>query len=351
MLTLINSNHLKIIIHLSGEAIRDFLSRADAGQFKGEARGAIAAFQANPADFSDDQLVVWGSDWSQAINHSVRIEVRGKTSQGAAQMVAKGIWGPKRVQAMAEITQKCQQLGVGIHLKLAGTSSIEFNVQGVDKSVPIRFLQGAFDDVLKVMNYQPGPHIDARQTKTVIAADGDDTIYDGPRLGILPTLAESPVREALCAYLRAGGIFMLVSGNDLERSFKRLVDALPQDVFCRILVAANGGAELVFVDAKGKALSVPGYREQALDLASDTSGRHGLDMVYIGDDGSKEGNDYPAFQAVGFKNSVLVARKFLVDYDPRLEAGYVGGLLQGTKKFIEDFLSSRVKKTFSPKPL
>jgi hypothetical protein len=66
-------------------------------------------------------------------------------------------------------------------------------------------------------------------------------------------------------------------------------------------------------------------------------------MVYIGDDGSKEGNDYPAFVAVGFKNSVLVARKFLPEYDPGLEAGYVGGLLQGTKKFIEDFLSARKK--------
>src|SRR5208283_3286800 len=105
-------------------------------------------------------------------------------------------------QAAEEIAQKCKQLGLKIHLKLAGTSSIEFNVEGVDKSLPIRFLQGAFEDVLKQMAYQPGPHIDARQTKTVIAADGDDTIYDGPRLGILPTLGESPVHEVLCAYLR-----------------------------------------------------------------------------------------------------------------------------------------------------
>ena len=111
-------------------------------------------------------------------------------------MVAKGIWGPKRAQAAADIAQKCKELGIGMHLKLAGTSSIEFNVDGVDKSLPIRFLQGAFDEVLKEMNYQPGAHIDSRQTKTVIAADGDGTIYDGPRVGFLPTLAESPVKDA-----------------------------------------------------------------------------------------------------------------------------------------------------------
>jgi len=342
MLTLIDPSHLKTIVHLSAEAIRDFLSHADANQFKGEAHGAIASFQADPSRFSDDQLVAWGSDWSSAIDHSIRIEVRGITDLGAAQMVAKGIWGPDRVEAAADIAKKCQQLGIGIELKLAGTSSIEFNVKGVDKSVPIRYLQRAFDEVLRSMNYQPGTHIDARQTKTIIAADGDDTIYDGPKLGVLPGLADSPVRDALYAYLRAGGVFMLVSGNDMNRSFKRLLDGLPEDVYCRVLVAANGGAELVLVDAKGQACPVPGYRQQALVLAATASGSLGLDMVYIGDDGSKDGNDYPAFQAVGFKHSVLVARKFLAEYDPALKPSYVGGLLQGTKKFLEDFLSARM---------
>ena len=342
MRTFISRSHLKTIIGLAAQAIRDFLSHADASQFKGEARGAITSFQVNPADFSDEKLVIYGSNTAQAINHPVRIEVRGETSQGVAQMVAKGIWGPKRTEAVADIAEKCKQMGLSLHLKLAGTSSIEFNVEGVDKSVPIRFLQEAFDDVLKQMNYQPGSHIDARQTRTVIAADGDDTIYGGPTLGVLPTLAESPVREVLCAYLRAGGVFMLVSGNDLGRSYKRLVDALPADVFCRVLVAANGGAELVYVNAKGQAVPVRGYRQQALDLASDVSGRPVLDMIYIGDDGSKEGNDYPAFKAVGFKHSVLVARKFLAEYDPALKPGYTGGLLQGTRKFLEHFLSSRM---------
>jgi len=323
MLTLISPHHLKTIIKLSGQAIRDFLSQADVSQFKGEANAAIFFFQSNPLNFSDEKLVAYGSNTAQAINHPVRIEVRGATQEGAGQMVAKGIWGPKRLQAAAQITQKCKKLGAGLHLTLAGISSIEFNVDGVDKSLPIRFLQGAFEDVLKEMNYQPGVHIDSRRSKTVIAADGDGTIYDGPRVGLLPSLAESPVRDALCAYLQAGGIFMLISGNDLHRTFKRLVDALPKEVYCRVLVAANGGAELVCVNSKGQSVPVSGYRKQALDLAHDKSKAQVLDMVYIGDDGSKEGNDYPAFKAVGKKRSVLVAT------------------LQDTKKFLESFLSGR----------
>jgi hypothetical protein len=339
MLTLITPDHLKIIIQLSGNAIRSFLSQANAQEFKGEAREAIVAFQADPQDFSDEKLVAYGSNWAQATNYPLRIEVRGKTPEGAAQMVAKGIWGIKRERFVAGIAQECQKLG--LHLKLAGTSSIEFNVDGVDKSVPIRFLQGAFKDVLKEMDYKPGKLIDSLKSKTVIAADGDDTIYEGPRVGYLPGLAESPVKEALCAYLQAGGIFMLVSGNDLDRSFKRLVDVLPKEVYCRVLVAGNGGAELVYMGPEGQAVPVSDYRKKALVLAQDKAHQRVLDIVYIGDDGSKEGNDYPAFKAVGFKHSVLVASRFLTDYDPALKSCYVGGLLQGTKKYMERFLSAR----------
>ena len=133
-----------------------FYLKADAKQFKGEAIKAITSFQANPSDFSDDKLVAYGADTVEAINYPVRIEVRGQTKEGAAQMVAKGIWGPKRAQAALRLLKNVKSLGLGMHLKLAGTSSIEFNVDGVDKSLPIRFLQGAFEDVLKEMNYQPG---------------------------------------------------------------------------------------------------------------------------------------------------------------------------------------------------
>ncbi len=342
MLTLISLDHLKTIVRLSAGAIRDFLSHANPDEFTGEAKDAIKAYQADPLAFLDEKLVANGADSIKAIDHFVRIEIRGQTSEGCSQVVAKGIWGPQRDQAMARIAQESKDLGLSLLLKSAGSSSIEFNVAGVDKSVPIRFLQGAFEDVLNEMNYQPGKFIDSRQSKTVIAADGDSTIYDGPRVGFLPTLAESPAKDALLAYLNAGGIFMLVSGNDLNRSFKRLVDALPQEVYGRVLVAGNGGADLMYVAPSGNAVPVSNYRKQALVLAQDASYRKNLDIVYIGDDGSRDGNDYPAFKAVGFDHSVLVASEFLADYDPALRPGFIGGTLQGTRKYLENFLCGQM---------
>ncbi|MDE2027912.1 MAG: hypothetical protein KGK03_08900 [Candidatus Omnitrophica bacterium] len=337
MLTIIDNKKLQAIIHLSAQAIRDFLQSADPSKFKGEAQMAIRLFQASPSVFSDEKMLVYGKGAVEAINNPIRIEIRGRTVEGAAQMVAKGIWGPEREKAVSQMTLPCRELG--IHLKLAGTSSIEFNMEGVDKSLPIYFLQGAFEEVLQEMQYRPGAVINSVESKTVIAADGDGTIYDGPKVGSLPTLAESPVKEALCAYLRAGGIFLLISGNDADRTFKRLIDSLSKDVYSRVLIAANGGAELVCIDSYGKPQPIQAYRKHALDFAGDAQRRQGLNIVYIGDDGANGGNDYPAFKAVGFDHAVLVAREFLDDYDARLKPGYVGGLLQGTRRYLEEYLS------------
>ena len=73
---------------------------------------AITSFQANPKDFSDDKLVAYGADTQQAINYPLRIEVRGTTQEGAAQMVAKGIWGPKRDEAVPRSPKNAKNLGL-----------------------------------------------------------------------------------------------------------------------------------------------------------------------------------------------------------------------------------------------
>ncbi len=341
MLTLIHQSQIKTMIKFSGEAIRTFLSTADANRFKGEANLAIKAFRAKPSDFTDKKLVAYGKGAQEAINNPVRIEVRGLTKDGAAQMVAKGVWGLRRELVADELSRRCKALGYGLHIKLAGKSSLEFNVMGVDKSLPILFLRGSFDQVLKEMDYQPGPRINSFISRTVIAADGDGTIYDGPRVGRLPTLNGSPVKEALVAYVQAGGIFMLVSGNEIQRTLMRLLDGLPAEVYGRILIAANGGAELVYVNSKGKPVAISNYKSQALQIAQHKKSHQSLDMVYIGDDGSIQGNDYPAFKAVGFNRSVLVAPEFLAKFDPALKASYIKGSLQGTRQFLEKFLADR----------
>ena len=73
---------------------------------------AIISFQSNPSDFSDDKLLSYGADTVEAINYPARIEVRGATKEGAAQMVAKGIWGPKRANAGLRLPSNAKILGL-----------------------------------------------------------------------------------------------------------------------------------------------------------------------------------------------------------------------------------------------
>jgi hypothetical protein len=183
------------------------------------------------------------------------------------------------------------------------------------------------------MKYTPGTHIDSRKTNTIIAADGDGTIYDGPKAGHgLPTMARSLAKDALIAWLEAGGVFMLNSGNELDRNVLRIKDGIPAHLFNRILVSGNGGADLVCFDADQKPVWVNGFSDLAL---SDEKPKHTLDIVYIGDDGSEDGNDWAAFKEVGFDRAVLVSRDFKRNYDERLRTGYIGQFVRGTKTYME----------------
>jgi hypothetical protein len=164
-------------------------------------------------------------------------------------------------------------------------------------------------------------------------ADGDGTIYDGPKAGHdLPTMLKSPAKDALIGWLEAGGIFMLNSGNELERNIFRLKDGIPAHLFNRILVSGNGGADLVCFDAQQKPVWVKGFSDLALN---DLPVKYTLDIVYIGDDGSEDGNDWAGFKEVGFDRAVLVSRDFKRNYDVRLKTGYVGYLVRGTKRYLE----------------
>ncbi len=334
MRTHIPKTDIPIIIHLSGEEIRLFLSAAKPDDFRGEAKSAIKLYQKDPHLFSDKHLLEYGSNIEQAINHPMRIEIRHTTNHGAAQVVAKGIWGATlRQEVINKIRAELAKVDKHIEVRLAGTSSFEFNVKGVNKSCSIRFLRHTWPDVLTQMNYTEGPFIDSRKTNTIIVADGDGTIYDGPKAGhTLPTMAKSSAREALIGWLEAGGVFMLNSGNELERNVFRLKDGLSAHLFNRILVAGNGGADLVCFDTNQKPVWVNGFRDLAL---SDEVGKYILDIVYIGDDGSEDGNDWAAFKEVGPERSVLVARDFKRSYDTRLRTGYVGHFVRGTKTYLE----------------
>lgn len=299
----------KRIIHLSGAQIRLFLGKAELKDFTGDAKAAITAFHKDPADFSDEVLLVKGANVESAHRFPVRIELRGSSADGAAQVVAKGIWGKARSAAIKVLRKEIEKHNDPLLVRTAGSSSFEFNRVGVDKSLPLRFLQARFDQVLNQMEYAPGV-IDSRANRIVIAADGDGTIYEGPRTTHLPGLKDSPAFASIATYLRSGGIFMLVSGNDLNRTFKRLVTGLPNDVYSRILLSGNGGADLACVSPDGKPVYVKNYRQTALDVVAEKTKAPALDMYYIGDDDAFDGNDRAAFEAVGPKRAVLVRTLF-----------------------------------------
>jgi len=115
---------------------------------------------------------------------------------------------------------------------------------------------------------------------------------------ILPLLKDSPVFPALMDYMGAGGIFMMVSGNDLNRTFKRLTEGLPQEMYSRVLLAANGGADLVCIVGRKTCIHYK-LSSKSLDIATGSDKNTELDIVYIGDDASPDGNDRSAFEVVG----------------------------------------------------
>ena len=325
---------LSTIIRLSGQEIRNFLEQASPDDFRGEANGALKSYRKDKSLYSDKLLIEYGSNVEQAINYPMRIEVRHSSGFGAAQVVAKGVWGAAaRQAAMKRIREELAKLDKQIEVRLAGTSSFEFNIKEVNKSLPIRYLRHAWGHVLAQMNYTPGAYIDSRKTFTIIAADGDGTIYDGPKAGHdLPTMAKSIAKDALIGWLEAGGVFMLNSGNQLSRNVYRIKDGIPAHLFNRILVCGNGGADLVCFDDKQNAVEVKGYSELAL---SKLGPKYDLDIIYIGDDGSEDGNDWAGFVEVGFDRAVLVAKDFKRNYDARLRTGYAGHFGRGTKTYLE----------------
>ncbi len=304
-MTYLNAKEVKDLVHLSAHQILLFLGNADPKTFTGEAREAIVDFHKNPGQYSQEKLVENGSGLDTAHQFPVRIELRAGGPQGAAQVAAKGIWGEHRTEAVSVVRKEILRRAYAVEARVAGTSSFEFNRTGVHKGLPIRYVCSNWGQVLDQMSYAPGPLVDSRRRPTLIATDGDGTVYGGPQLNHLPLLKDSPVFAALLAYLRAGGVWMLISGNDLLRTFARVIPELPNEVYPRILLSANGGADVAAISKTGKALYLKDYRERALQESGNNLAAE-FDLVYVGDDPSEGGNDHPAFEAVGQKRSILV---------------------------------------------
>jgi hypothetical protein len=248
--------------------------------------------------------------------------------------VAKGVEGDFRLASLKAFRKQAGLSSDEVVIKFAGRSSIEFNVAGVNKALPFRYLDYHLNAVLDAMGYTSGSLIDAYKTHTLIAADGDGTVYAGPTLSEMPGLKTSPAREALIAYLDSGGVFMLISGNNLERSAMRLAEGLERSLLHRCLMVGNGAASMAVFDKNGRLKEIEDYRHNALQYRARANKPRHLDVIYIGDDGHKNGNDIDAFYEVGLTHSFLVAKETDA-LEQEFREIYVPGQLQGAKRILE----------------
>jgi len=350
--TYLSDEAVERIIQASGEEIRLFLDflgypkkkspysslknvKAVLAHLSADMRQCAENFRQNPSFFSDQRMVEMGEGVEEAIKNFVRIEIRRTPAiGGAAQVVSKGIEGDFRMAALKRLRAKKGFRKSELTIKFAGRSSIEFNVAGVNKALPFKYLEKNLAHVLKVMGYTSGSLIDAARSKTIIAADGDSTMYGGPTLTTMPTLQESPTKEPLNKYLRMGGVFMLISGNNLERTVVRVKEGIEDLLKNRFILVGNGGASMAVFGKNGQLIEIEDYRLNALRLARAANKKRQLDMIYIGNDGHPNGNDMDGFKEVGFGRSFLVEEENASVAQSTLKKHFIPGLENAAGKLL-----------------
>src|SRR4029077_18325405 len=77
------------------------------------------------------------------------------------------------------------------------------------------------------------------------------------------------------------------------------------------------------------------YRTHALAEQIQGQIQTKLDAVYLGDDAKKDGNDYPAGEALGFDRFISVSKDTKDKVPQELQPNYIGGLEPGTAKFLQ----------------
>ncbi|MCA9405834.1 MAG: hypothetical protein KC684_04810 [Candidatus Omnitrophica bacterium] len=349
--TYLDEQLIDMIVKISGQEIRDFLdflvTKDTNSAFARSADWPVLAanldpqwhkiaenFQQQPDAYSDTVLVENGRCYQTAVNHPVRIEVRRTDNvPGAAQVAAKGIAGDFRLNAIERIKATAFYKRNAFEVKLSGTSSFEFNTLGVDKALPLIYLAHHWESILRAVGYQPGVNINALKHRTVIIADGDGTTYGMPKSGELPVLKDSPACAPLLKYLHSGGVYVIISGNNLQRTLDRINNAIDDDLKKNVIVAANGCADLAVYTANDYRM-IESYRLNAIGDARNKPNAAPLDAIYIGDDGKSDGNDFPAFNEIGFDRSFYVGEDRSAGIFPSLLKGHVRGFESGTARIL-----------------
>jgi len=350
--TFMNNEETDAVVRACGDEIREFLSflagvSEDSpyqylpekeqllSEIVPELRDSAQQFKSTPQEFTDEKLVEKGEDFRVSIHNPVRIEVRcSKMREGAAQIAARGIHGSFRNITLQQIKARDAVKERNLDVRVSGSASFEVNRSGVNKGLSLKYLRRYFDKILSEMQYSGGEKIDSLLTYSIITADGDGTTYDSPDTRSAPTLKESKTYSALMSYLGVGGIYMVISGNDLERTFDRIKGAMNDHTFNNFLIVANGGASMAFIRSN-ELIEIEDYQDQALNLLEQEEKGQELDILYIGDDGRINGNDIDAFEEVGWGRSILVANYNSDVIISTLEDQCIGQGVNGCERILQ----------------
>jgi hypothetical protein len=226
-----------------------------------------------------------------------------------------------------------------------GRTTIEIGTKGIDKALSIDFLDHHFQEVLEQMGYRPHPKnpIQPQLHHSIVIVDGDDTLYEKPAdYDLLANhFGNSYAHQAVLDYLEAGGILAINSGNDLERTRLRLLNGIPHDknyLLSHIILIGCGSAILSTFAANTELIEFKPFRKKSLREKQNSIISH-LDAVYLGDDHSPNGNDYSAFQKVGFDRSICVSPLPIEKIPIELQKNYIGSTHLGTKLFLINVLN------------
>ncbi|MBU4342845.1 MAG: 6-phosphogluconolactonase [Candidatus Omnitrophica bacterium] len=334
--TKLPSSTIDVLIEQGGNIIRDFLEKLtpyvenpEGSPYFDIAKvkwlwDVVRRYRDNPVAFSDEALV-------NEKEEMVRIVVRGrdKTTEEADQVIIAGI--PLQYRETYIETLNTLLRGQNVSIRTTGFRSVEINVKGVDKSLPIDYIDRHFDEILGQMGYAPGPYIDVRKTRTVVFADADGTTYGKPTVTTKPVLYESAAYGDLIDYLEAGGIYCVITSNGSEFTRERLMEreGIHRHLRNRVIVAANGSAVLNILNSEGRFVEVVDYSQKALYKVE--GGREmTLDAVYIADETSPYSSDFSGYKEVGFSRVVCVSSEPMGDILQELHENYIGGMENGT---------------------
>ena len=238
---------------------------------------------------------------------------------------------------------------LAIHITKPGRSIIELSIKGINKALPLDYINKNYSRILKAMHYQKQSQwkIDALKHKTIIISDGDGTIYGAPLMNtkdamLINNLGNSVAKEPLLEYLANGGVYALCTGANIETASKRILAAFPEDkkeLLQRVILISTSGATLNYFTKTGELKEFSPYRNEALNsFFKKPQTSVDIDAVFLGDEYKKTGNDFPGFKRFGFTRGILVAEKREPDLCEELKNSFVGSFEKGSAAFITAML-------------